>query len=84
MKITIDFFARSKNKRKYLGLVQELREYSNKQVQLYLEGEQSTPQRIANACLLMEEGCYMREYVSNEDGRIAEIHFEKVQDKKDR
>ena len=45
---------------------------------MYLEGRDSTPQEIANACVVMEEGSYMREYVGNEDGIIIEIRFNKI------
>lgn len=76
--IIIDFFSKKEQKQKYIKLTKELREYKNKQVNLYLEGRDSTPQEIANACMVMEEGSYMREYVGNEDGIIIEIRFNKI------
>ena len=76
--IMIDFFSKKEQKQKYIKLTKELREYRNKQVNLYLEGRDSTPQEIANACVVMEEGSYMREYVGNEDGIIIEIRFNKI------
>lgn len=76
--IIIDFFSKKEQKQKYVKLTKELREYKNKQVNLYLEGRDSTPQEIANACVIMEEGSYMREYVGNEDGIIIEIRFDKI------
>ncbi|MBR6638414.1 MAG: hypothetical protein IKK96_06090 [Lachnospiraceae bacterium] len=76
--IIIDFFSKKEQKQKYIKLTKELREYKNKQVNLYLEGRDSTPQEIANACVVMEEGSYMREYVGNEDGIIIEIRFNKI------
>jgi len=79
--IVIDFFVRNEHRQKYAKLIKELREYKSKQVDLLLEGRQSTPQQIANACLVREEGCYMREYVGDEDGAIVEIRFNKIADK---
>lgn len=76
--IVIDFFSKNEQKQKYIKLTKELREYKNKRVNLYLEGRDSTPHEIANACTVMEEGSYMREYVSNEDGVIIEIRFNKI------
>lgn len=76
--IVIDFFSRNEQKQKYIKLSKELREYKNKNVNLLLEGRDSTPQEIANACMVMEEGCYMREYVGNEDGVIIEIRFNRI------
>ncbi len=78
MKIIIDFLVRSDQKRKYLRLVKELQEYRKRSIRLTLEGEQSTPECIANACAIMEEGCYMRDYISNDAGNIIEIRFDKV------
>lgn len=78
MKIIIDFFVRSDQKRQYLRLVKELQEYHKRSIRLMLEGEQSTPECIANACVIMEEGCYMRDYISNDTGNIIEIRFDKV------
>lgn len=76
--IVIDFFLRNEHRQKYIKLTKELREYKNKRVNLMLEGRDSTPQEIANACIIMEEGSYMREYVGNEEGTIIEIHFNKI------
>lgn len=76
--IVIDFFLKNEQKQKHIKLSKELREYRSKKVNLLLEGRDSTPQEIANACMVMEEGSYMREYVGNEDGTIIEIRFNKI------
>ncbi len=78
MKITIDFFIRTEEKRKYSRLVRELQEYRRRSIRLTLEGEQSTPECIASACAVMDEGCYMRDYISNDTGAIIEIRFDRV------
>ena len=76
--IVIDFFSKNEQRQKYVKLSKELREYKNKNVNLLLEGRDSTPQEIASACMVMEEGSYMREYVGNEDGVIIEIRFNRI------
>lgn len=76
--IVIDFFLKNEQRQKYIKLSKELREYKNKNVNLLLEGRDSTPQEIVNACMVMEEGSYMREYVGNDDGAIIEIRFNKI------
>ncbi|MBQ9764766.1 MAG: hypothetical protein IJW18_01050 [Lachnospiraceae bacterium] len=78
MKFIIDFFTKEKYQRKYLVLLKELQEYKNKSISLVLEGSLSSPKDIANACMVMEEGCYMRDYISNEGGTIVAIHFNRV------
>ncbi|MCI7738591.1 MAG: hypothetical protein ACI4GE_11910 [Lachnospiraceae bacterium] len=47
---------------------------------LCLDGELSTPDRIARACRVEEEGSYMRDYVSDEEGAIQQIRFDFVKD----
>lgn len=79
--IVIDFFQRNEHKEDYAKLMQELREYKSKQVNLMLEGRDSTPRQIANACFVREDdNCYMREYVGNEEGTIVEIRFNKIKE----
>ena len=67
-------------KQKCSELRQELRDYSRQGVSLCLDGELSTPDRIARACRVEEEGSYMRDYVSDEEGAIQQIRFDFVKD----
>ncbi len=45
---------------------------------LYLDGEPSTPKAIARACFTEEDGVYMRDYTEDEMGRIARVSFDFV------
>lgn len=45
---------------------------------LYLEGEQSTPEAIAKCCV-NEEVLYMPDYVLNEQGKLTEVRYDKVE-----
>lgn len=61
----------------------ELLEYQNQGIYLYLEGEPSTPKFIAKACQIAEGGGYMRDYTEDEQGRIARVDFDFVLDDPD-
>lgn len=78
MKIWIEFSKYVKTKGKYGDLIKELKAYSSQSVRLVLEGQKSTPDEIAKACMVLEEGCYMREYIGDDDGKIVELWFDKV------
>ena len=67
-------------KQNHSALRQELRDYRRQGVSLCLDGEPSTPDRIAHACRVEEEGSYMRDYVSDEKGTIRQIRFDFVKD----
>ena len=72
-----------KQKKKYEkemeDLRRELREYRRQGVGLYLDGISSTPKEIARACVIAENGTYMRDYGDNEGGEIRSINFEFVE-----
>ncbi len=63
---------------KYEGLLRELLAYQNRSICLYLNGRQSTPYEITHACMAAEEGGYMRDYVSDDAGRLIQISFDRV------
>ena len=62
-------------------LRRELKLYRENGVSLYLNGEPSTPKKIAKACQIAEGGGYMRDYVEDEKGRIARVDFDFVKEK---
>lgn len=45
---------------------------------LFLDGEPSTPKAIARACTIDEDEGYMRDYAEDEMGRIARVSFDHV------
>lgn len=63
---------------KITKLFLELEGAENRGIPLKLNGYPSSPMQIAKACMLREEGCYMRDYLSDEKGNIHEIRFDKV------
>lgn len=78
MRVNIDFFTYLYGREQFASLLRELDAYRNNNVRLLLDGKQSTPFEIANACTIMEEGCYMRDYVGDESGKIVEVGFDKI------
>ena len=71
----------SKHRKKSLKpLKDELKEYRKRGIRLYLEGNPSTPKDIAKACMIAEDGGYMRDYTEDEKGHIAKVNFDHVRE----
>lgn len=69
----------SKHRKKSLKpLKDELKEYQKRGIRLYLEGNPSTPKDIAKACMIAEDGGYMRDYTEDAKGRIAKVNFDHI------
>ena len=47
-------------------LKDELKDYRKQGVRLFLNGNPSTPKCIAKACMIAEDGCYMRDYTEDD------------------
>ncbi len=60
------------------SLILELEQYRRQGVSLSLNGIPSSPQYIANACLLADGGGYMRDYKTDVDGKILKLDFNYV------
>ena len=61
------------SKKSLKPLKDELKDYRKQGVRLFLNGNPSTPKCIAKACMIAEDGCYMRDYTEDENGRIARV-----------
>ena len=53
----------------------ELQEYQSCGIRLLLEGRESSPESIADACAVAEHGTYMRDYIQDETGKVNKIDF---------
>ena len=51
-------------------LKDELKDYRKQGVRLFLNGNPSTPKCIAKACMIAEDGGYMRDYTADEEGGL--------------
>ena len=58
------------------SLSRELEQYRENGISLYLEGQPSTPRSIARACMVAEDGVYMRDYTEDKRGKIARVNFD--------
>ena len=59
-------------------LRQELEQYRDQGIALYMDGLPRTPKSIAKACTLAEGGGYMRDYAEDKYGRIARVNFDLI------
>lgn len=59
-------------------LRQELEQYREQGIGLYINGLPGTPKSIARACTLAEGCGYMRDYAEDENGRIARVNFDLI------
>ena len=62
-------------------LEKELKGYRDAGISLHLNGRPSTPQAIARACQIAEDGGYMRDYSVGEQGAIADVNFRYIKEK---
>lgn len=56
----------------------EIYEGFRKGVELLYNGESIEEAEMDVVILLMEDSDYMREYVSNEDGKIIQVNYEQI------
>ena len=60
-------------------LKSELKGYTKKGVALSLQGKPSSVYNIVKACKVSESlSAYMRDYISDDSGKVKEINFQRV------
>lgn len=62
----------------YRELFTELEDYARKGIDMSLDGCRATPLQIVTACMMKEEGTYMRDYVISREGNIESLTFTDV------
>ncbi len=62
----------------YVPLCDELKDLSKQGVRLTLGGKECSPERIARTCIMSENCNYMRDYVTDGDGRVVRVDFNKI------
>ena len=60
-------------------LERHLREIYSKGVDLYLEGEPASPEEIARKFFVNEDTVYMPDFVTDEDGTLREVRYDRVE-----
>lgn len=58
----------------------ELDEYAERGVSLWLNGHPSTPERICRAHQVAEDISYMRDYISDDSGKLTRLEFDSVRE----
>ena len=59
----------------------ELDLYQQQGVELWLDGQPSTPKSILKAHKIAEDGVYMRDYVRGKTGEVEHVSFDLVKDR---
>ncbi len=55
----------------------DLRQSLKQGALLYMDGKLAAPSQISDS-IVRENGGYMADYVMDEDGRICEIHYDRI------
>ncbi len=72
----------SRDESEYRDLFTELENYEKNGVAIWMEGCKASPLQVVTACMLKEEGSYMRDYVMNPEGNIESLAFVNISEKK--
>lgn len=59
-------------------LLQELKGYEKAKIPIYVGGEKKHALDAAYCCMVREKGNYMGDYILDAEGRLTELHFDKV------
>ena len=66
----------------YQELFSELTEYEKSGIRMHMDGRLASPMQIVSAHLIRETNHYMRDYVMDENGKLKELDFYEVEEKK--
>ena len=61
-----------------IKLEEHLRKMHNKGVNLYLEDRPASPEEIARKFFVREDAVYMPDFVTDTDGKLREVRYDKV------
>ncbi len=67
----------------YQELFSELTEYEKSGVRMHIDGRLASPLQIVSAHMIRETNNYMRDYVMDENGKLKELDFYEVEEKKE-
>ena len=68
----------------YQELFSELTEYEKSGIRMHMDGRLASPLQIVSAHMIRETNNYMRDYVMDENGKLKELDFYEVAEKKER
>lgn len=67
----------------YQELFSELTEYEKSGIRMHMDGKLASPLQIVSAHMIRETNNYMRDYVMDENGKLKELDFYEVAEKKE-
>ena len=67
----------------YQELFSELTEYEKYGIRMHMDGRLASPLQIVSAHMIRETNNYMRDYVMDENGKLKELDFYEVAEKKE-
>lgn len=62
----------------YLAMKEMLTAYYRQGVRISLNGVRMPASRIARICAVREEGSYMGDFIVDENGRLKEVRFDRI------
>lgn len=65
----------------YQLFLQTLYAYQKAGVALTVEGKAVPAEDIADLCVIREAGAYMRDYISDDQGKLVELRFDRIEKK---
>lgn len=68
-----------RSEKNYEELFAELKKYERAGIRMQINGNPASPLQIVSAHMLKEENIYMRDYIMDEDGKVQELDFYKVE-----
>lgn len=66
----------------YQELFSELTEYEKSGIRMHMDGIPASPMQIVSAHMIRETNNYMRDYVMDENGKLKELDFYEVDERK--
>lgn len=60
----------------YKGLFSELEQYERNGIYMTMDGAPVSPMQVVTAHMIKEDGCYMRDYITDSGGHIKELSFQ--------
>lgn len=62
----------------FIPLKNELEELAVNGVKLTIDGREGNPEYIARQCIMAEDYNYMRDYVTDDAGKIVKVDFNRI------
>lgn len=56
----------------------ELENHVKNGIPIYLAGKKSTPLEVVDAVLVREETTYMADYVRDDEGRLTQVRYDRI------